>query len=166
MNKTPVASTARLGLELLDILWEYLLLQDHLPPVDDPFENLKRVTMAQLLTGDIVLRLCKFRDADTRSLGFEQVVKELRKRPALHDRVAGIEPLLKEYRHLTTNLQRHRDTYVAHVSKDDRRALKPLLEIRKSIQLAVTVVDQLVGEPCKYDVQGKDLRREVTDGAA
>ena len=140
-----ISPVQHLSLEMLEILWSYYLLQA-LPSTldsDDPLENLRTLKFIVLLQGDIILRLCKFRDNDSRSLSFEQVVKDLRTRPATKDRVDGLEPLIKKYRAITQNIENHRDTYIAHCSKRDRTHLKPQIEIYEVIRLAVQITDLL-----------------------
>jgi hypothetical protein len=158
---------SRLATEVLAILWEHFLLQRHAIDADGTLENLKNITIIQLLGNDIVVRLCKFRDTDTRSLSFDQVAKELRKRPATLDRALAVEKRLGGYRQLTLNLERHRDTYIAHLSKRPASELKPPLDMRDAIQMAVEIVDQLVGQRCHYEVERHDLQSEsFGEGAA
>ncbi|MCB9106563.1 MAG: hypothetical protein H6633_20305 [Anaerolineales bacterium] len=152
-----------LSVEILDILWSYYLLQT-LPyelDSDDRLENLRTLKFIELLIGDIILRLCKFRDNDSRSLSFEQAIKDLRKRSATKGRVEGLEPVIKKYKVTTQNIENHRNSYIAHLSKRDRTHLKPTSEIYEAIQLAVQIVDTLSGEQNSYSIEGIDLRKTV-----
>ena len=136
------------------------------PDSNDPLENLKTIRFVQLLINDITLRLCKFRDDDTRSLSFDQVYKVLRKRSASADRVTGLDQEIARYRQLTKNLENHRDAHIAHLSKRGGGHLKPLIEICDSIRMAVTITDKLSGGPNTYNLLDIDLRAELEKGAA
>jgi HEPN superfamily AbiU2-like protein len=151
----------QLGLEVLDLLWSYSLLQSWSMADTDCLVQMKSVTLIRLLSDDIILRLCKLRDDDTRSISLSQVVKHLRKRADSADRAAAVERRLAEYRRLTENLERHRDTYIAHRSKRDKEYLRPPVEMLDAIRLAVALVDELSGMPERYEICGVDLRRDV-----
>jgi hypothetical protein len=150
-------------MEVLEILWSCYLWQ-MLPyelESDDPIKNLRASKFNELLISDIILRLCKFRDDDSRSLSFEQVVKNLRKRSVTKNRVEDIEPLIKEYKTITQNIENHRNTYIAHLAKRDRTHLKPPSEIYEAIRLAVNITDKLSGDQNAYSIEGTDLRKAV-----
>src|SRR5215510_792011 len=89
-----------LGIEMSEILWSYYLWQNSASGLssENTLQNLKILKIDALFFDDIILRLCKFRDSDSRSLSFEQVAKELRKHSATKDRIEGFEPLMKEYK--------------------------------------------------------------------
>ena len=82
---------------MLDLLYSHYLLKSVSvePESEDALGNMRRIKMAQLLTNDIILRLCKFRDDDSRSLSFDRVYKALRKREAKKEQVEGLEPIIK-----------------------------------------------------------------------
>jgi hypothetical protein len=151
----------RLCVEVLEILWSYYLLKQQTCDSDISFENMKAMKFVQLLGNDIILGLCKFRDKDSRSLSFDQVFKELRKRAASKGYVKDIETKMAEYRRLTLNLQSHRDTYIAHLSKRDHAHLNPPTEMLATIRMAVQITDALVGSRNSYKVLDVDLRAEV-----
>lgn len=156
-----VSPVQRLSLEVLEGLWSYYLLQT-LPSEldsDDTLKNLRTLKFIDLLIGDIILRLCKFRDGDSRSLSFEQVVKNLRKRSATKGRVEDLESLIKTYKATTQNIENYRNAYIAHLSKCDRTHLKPTSEIYEAIQLAVRITDELSGKQNSYSIEGIDLRK-------
>src|SRR6266851_9422648 len=147
----------QLCVEMSEILFDFYLLRSLSPDSNDPLENLKAIRFVQLLINDITLRLCKFRDDDTRSLSFDQVYKVLRKRSASADRVTGLEQEIARYRQLTKNLESHRDAHIAHLSKRGRWHLKPLVEIHDSIRMAVTITDKLSAGPNTYKLLDIDL---------
>ncbi len=151
-------------MEVLEILWSYYLWQTLSSKVDsdDPIENLRALKFNELLLADIILRLCKFKDGDSRSLSFEQVVKNLKKHSATKERVEGIEPLIKKYKTTTLNIENHRNTYIAHHAKRDRTHLKPPSEIYYAIQLAVQITDKLSGDQNAYNIMGTDLRKAIS----
>jgi hypothetical protein len=151
----------RLCSEVLELLWSCYLWKTVSIDSEDALENMKALKFVQLLVNDIILRLCKFRETDARSLSFDQVFKELRKRAASKDRVTGLETELKEYRRRTINLENHRDTYIAHLSKRDHTHLDPPVEILDTIRLAVRISDILAGSRNAYKVLNIDLRAEA-----
>lgn len=157
-----IAGEQSLGIEMLETLYSYYLLKSlsQEPESDELLSNMRKIKIAQLLTDDIILRLCKFRDDDSRSLGFEQVYKSLRKREAKKNRVDGLQDLIKEYRSLTKNLESHRDAYIAHLSKRDRDHLKPTVELANAIGLALIITDRLCGVKNSYEVLDLDLRED------
>jgi len=163
-----VPPVKHLLIEVLEILWSYYLWQTLPSELDshDPLENLRALKFNELLIGDIILRLCKFRDNDSRSLSFEQVVKDLRKRSATKDRVEDIEPLIKKYKTTTQNIENHRNTYIAHLTKRDRIHLKPPGEIYEAIRLAVQITDKLSGDQNAYSIEGTGLRKAVLEDLA
>ena len=146
---------------MLEILYSHYLLKSVFeePESDDALSNMRRIRIAQLLANDIILRLCKFRNDDSRSLSFVQVLKALRKREATQNRVDGLENMIKDYRRITRNLESHRDAYIAHLSKQDRSHLKPTVEVVTAIGLALEITDRLCGEKNSYRVFDLDLRQ-------
>lgn len=150
-----------LGVELSEILWDYYLLRQPMAEFDTVIENMTQLRFRQLLIASLILRLCKLRDTDTRSLSFDQTIKSLRKRPASASRVVGLEPQIKRYRTLTENLEKHRYTHVAHLAKSGRGCLKPTVEIEDAVRLAVRIVDTMNGNPVSHRAFGVDLRAEA-----
>jgi hypothetical protein len=90
---TTIAGEQSLGLEMLETLYSYYLLRAVSSEIEsrDALTNMSRMKFVQLLTNDIILRLCKFRDDNSMSLSFDQVNKALRKRAAKKERLDGIE---------------------------------------------------------------------------
>lgn len=156
-----IAEEARIGTELLDILWSCYLLRHSSPNSEHPLENLKIMKVVHLLTQDVILRLCKFRDKNSRNLSFDQALKALRKKAPPTRPLTGIENRIKEYRQLTMNLDAHRDANVAHLSKRGPAHLKPPVQMFEAVRLAVAIVDDLSGARNQYGILDVDLRHEV-----
>jgi len=150
-----------LALELTEILWDFYLLKQPMAESDSILENMMQLRFKDLLISSLILRLCKLRDTDTRSLSFDQAIKSLRKQAATAARVVGLEPQVKQYRKLTENLEKHRDIRIAHLAKSGRGRLKPTLEIGDAVRLAVKIVDIISGIPVGYCAFGIDLRTEL-----
>lgn len=157
-----------LGIEMLEILYSYYLLQGASleEGSDNALDNLRRVRFVQLLINDIILRLCKFRDDSSMSLSFIQVTKALRKRVVKKERVDGIEAEIRKYNLLTQNLENHRNTYIAHLSKRARTHLKPTVEISDAVTLALQITDRLCGRKNSYKVLDIDLRQVLSSETA
>ena len=162
MKVHTIAEEQSLGIEMLEILYSYYLLKSlsYELESDDALDNMRRMKMVQLLTNDIILRLCKFRDHDSRSLSFEQVYKTLRKREAKKNRVDGLETIISEYRSRTNNLENHRNAYIAHLAKRDRNHLKAPVDLVAIIGRALTIIDQLCGGKNSYKILNLDLRQD------
>jgi hypothetical protein len=145
---------------MLETLYSYYLLRAVSSEIEssDALTNMRTIKFVQLLTNDIILRLCKFRDDNSMSLSFDQVNKVLRKRAAKKERLDSIESKIKEYRRLTHNMENHRNAYIAHLSKRDRNHLKTPLEMFEAIKLALQITDQLCGGENSYRVLNVDLR--------
>jgi len=158
----------RLSLEMLELLSSFYYLQRVSVEAesDDMLDNMGRMKFIQLLMNDIILRLCKFRDESSMSLSFIQVLKALRKRATTKQRVEDVEPEIKTYNQLTSNLDNHRNTYIAHLSKRDRAHLKPTVELSDAILLALQITDKLCGGRNSYKVHDIDLRQAVFGQAA
>jgi hypothetical protein len=64
-----IAGEQSLGLEMLETLYSYYLLRtvSSEPEANDALINMRRMKFVQLLTNDIILRLCKFRDDNSMS---------------------------------------------------------------------------------------------------
>lgn len=157
-----------LCMEVLEILWSYYLLQT-LPSEldsDDPLKYLQMMKFVGLLTNDVILRLCKFRDDDSRSLSFKQVFKDLRKRSATSARAENLESMIKRYKSVTQNIENHRNTYIAHLSKRDRTHLKPPIEIIEAIHLSIEITDALSDSQNSYIIEGIDLRKTILGNRA
>ena len=73
--------------------------------------------------------------------------------------VYGVEPEIRRFAALTQNLERHRSNYVAHLAKQAPDDLAPPFEVAEATLLALSIVDQLLGERCEYTVAGIDLRK-------
>ena len=150
-----------LGLELSEILWDFYLLKRPMPESDVLLDNMAQLRFRQLLVSSLILRLCKLRDTDTRSISFDQVVKVLQKRAATAGRVVGVAAALKKFRRLTENLEKHRDNYIAHLAKTGRSRLKPATEIRDAVRESARIVDILSGQKVSCEAFGVDLRTEL-----
>ena len=161
VSQTP--EELRLGSEILDILFSCYLLRSLSPSSDDPLENLKTTKFVHLVTNELTLRLCKFRDKDSRNLSFEQVFKTLKKKHIAVDQLNILEKQIKKYRQLTISLEAHRDAHVAHLAKRGTGHLKAPLEVLDAVRLAVEIVDIILGTRNEYRVLDVDLRRAVLD---
>jgi hypothetical protein len=154
---------ARLCVEVLEILLSFYFLQ-RLPDEaesDDLHENMKRLRFAQLLINDVILRLCKLREDNPNSICFPQVLKTLRKRAACKERAELLQPEVKRYNILTQNLETHRNSYIAHLSKRGTSHLKPLTEMFEAVTLAVQITDALSDEQNSYKFLDVDIREAV-----
>ena len=150
----------KVGFEILEILWSfYLLIREH-SDSDNRLENFKRIKMVQLLTNDIILRLCKFRDKDSRSFSFDQLLKDVKK-SGNQERLKKLTEKIKKFREQTKNIQRHRQFYVAHLSKQSRQDLRPITELRPVIKLAVEITDDFCEDTNQYEVGGINLRESL-----
>lgn len=147
----------KLGFEILELLWSYYLLRQETKVSDDPVLNLRSMKIIQLLQNDIILRLCKFRDKDSRSLSFDQLLKQ-EKKSNNNSRLKTLTDQVKKYRDLTKNIENHREAYVAHLSKRGNEHLKPLAELQGAIKLALDLTDCFWGEENQYEIGGVDLR--------
>jgi hypothetical protein len=152
-----------LGLEISEILWSFYLLQKlpAEPESDDAYENMKRLRFAQLLINDVILRLCKLREDNPNSICFPQVLKTLKKRVASKERAELLKTEVKRYTTLTQNLERHRNTYIAHLSKKGKGHLKPPTQMLEAVTLAVRITDVLSGGKNSYRFLDVDIRKTV-----
>ena len=166
MLVSEIPEELRLGSEILDILFCCYLLQSLSPSSDDSLENLKTTKFVHLVTNELTLRLCKFRDKDSRNLSFEQVFKTLKKKHTVLDQLNSLEKQIKKYRQLTISLEAHRDTHVAHLAKRGTGHLKAPLEIFDAVRLAVEIVDIISGTCNEYRLLDVDLRRAVLSADA
>jgi len=147
------------GFEILELLWSYYLLRQEPEVSDDPVSNLRSMKIIQLLHNDIILRLCKFRDKDPRSLSFDQLLKQEKKsNDNSNSKLKTLTDRVKKYRDLTKNIENHRESYVAHLSKRGNEHLKPLAELQEAIKLALELTDDFWGEENQYKIEGVDLR--------
>lgn len=147
----------KLGFEILELLWSYYLLKQELEVSNNPLSNLRSMKIVQLLHNDIILRLCKFRDEDSRSLSFHQLLKL--KRESIDDsKLNVLTDKVKKYRNLTKNIENHRDCYVAHLSKRGNEHLKPVAELQEVIRMALELTDDFWGEENQLKIEGVDLR--------
>ena len=129
----------------------------------DAVEADQQVWTAHVLLQDVILRLCKFDDDDTRSWSFDQVAKKLRKRKETEKRVAGFDDLLKAFRKAIAHLtQQHRDSYIAHLAKTPPGKDKQPMPITVAVNQALQIIDKLSGKRVEFIEQdGKtDLRAE------
>lgn len=161
-----VSWESHLCCEILEILLAYYFLKQQSPNYDDSLSNLGVLKFMQLLHNDIILRLCKFRDKDSRSISFEQVKKKLEKKTENKNRYPHLDKMIKKYRELTINLENHRNSYIAHLSKSDKVHLKPTTEILTAIKMAVKIADDLVGAKNNFRVENIDLRVEILGDSA
>lgn len=149
-----------LSLEVLEILTSFYFLKDVRLESEERLENMRTLWFTWLLHDDIVLRLCKFDEDDSRSWSFTQALKKLRKRSGHRFVEAEVEGLIKEFRDLVRPIRAHRDSYIAHRSKRDRAHLKPP-EYLPAIRLAVRITDMLAEERVSYEMLGIDLREDI-----
>lgn len=160
-KSVPIQS--HLHVELLELLCTCYFRKRHpLPNSDDPTQNLECIKIHELFMNDIILRLCKFRDTDTRNISFVQVLKK-RKNKLETKSVQELTELVKKYRALTDNIEAHRNTRIAHLAKRDATNLKPPFEIDKAVRLALEIGDKLSGRREDYKLLGTDLRETVLD---
>ena len=115
----------------------------------------------QLLTNDIIVRLCKLRDLDSRSLGFPEALKALRMKPIRTEDADKLAERLSEYERLTANLNELRNARVAHLAKRGMSQVELPVEMYDAVKLAVEITDELLGERCVYKIANLDLRAEV-----
>jgi hypothetical protein len=156
-------NTKRIGIEILELLWSYYLLKHEQPVTDDAISNMRSMKIIQLLTNDIILRLCKFRDKDSRSSSFNQLLKQ-EKKSNDQSQIATLSGKVKQFREITKNIERHRNSYVAHLSKMGNEHLSPLAELKEAINLAVELADLFSKEKNQYTIEGIDLRRMLNEG--
>jgi hypothetical protein len=149
------------ALEVLDILWSTYLLRHHVTGSEDPVEAMRSLKILELLTNDIVVRLCKLRDPDAKSMGFPEALKALGTKPTRHQEAARLAERLAEYVRLTSNLNELRNARVAHLAKRGTVRVEPLVEMYDAVKLAVEITDGLLGERCVYQIANLDLRAEV-----
>jgi len=143
---------------MLGVLWALYLTRTIRLGGGVALENLRELKFLDLLNRDIILRLCKLRDDDSRNLSFQQVWKSERKRSTRLAALDGVEVQIRRFGKLTQNLERHRSNYVAHLAKHAPDDLSPAFEITEATLLALTIVDRLLGERCEYTIEGIDLR--------
>lgn len=147
--------------ELLELLCTCYFRRMHpLPDYDDPVKNMECLKIHDLFMNDIILRLCKFRDTDSRSISFEQVLKQHRKRLDTNT-YEEIKQLILKYRALTKNIEAHRDTRIAHLAKRDTTHLKPPFEMEEAVRMAIDIGDRFAGNREEYKLLDIDLCRAV-----
>lgn len=145
----------------------YSELPDVAPPPDaepvlshaiDAVEAEELVWIDHLLWQDIVLRLTKLDDDDSRSWSFMAVYQKEKKRAETKDQVRQMKVLLKEYGEVISHAKlQHRNTYIAHLAKTyPEKAEKPT-DVRKAIAKAVEIVDVLAGRRVEYSSAGGAL---------
>lgn len=109
-------------------------------------EGNEKVWIAHVLIEDVILRLCKFDDDDTRSWSFDQVGKKLRKRKATKNQVEGHEKLLKSYSKQIGHLvEQHRNKYIAHLTAKPSGKDQEPKPITAAIQQALGILDKFCG---------------------
>ena len=84
-----------------------------------------------------------------------------RKRTATAGQVVGIAARIKKFTGLTENLEKHRDSYIAHPAKSGRSRLKPATEISAAVREAVGIVDNLPEEKVSVIAFGVDFRAKL-----
>jgi hypothetical protein len=149
-----------LAVEVLDILWSAYLLRHHCTGSDDPIEAMRSLKILRLLSDDLVLRLCKLRDRDKRSLNFQNVLGRASRRLG-PQQVQVIRDRISAYVRAVGNLNELRNKHIAHREPGYAWFLKPPTDMRRAIQLVVEITDDLSGERWEYHVAGLDLRAEV-----
>ncbi len=152
---------ARIGFALLELLWSYYILLGLIPESDNLIENLKTMKVVSLLTDDIILRLCKLRDNDGRTLSFNQLSRHCSQGIADRARERDIRAKIRRFRGLTENLENHRNSYIAHLSSEPRSHLSPTTEIYDALREALEIWDILKGEVVSYKIVDLDLRIEI-----
>jgi len=160
-----VKPESHLAIEVLELLTSLYFLRQPLQESADLIENLRSIHLRRLLQDDVVLRLCKFADDDTRSWSFDQAHKRIRKRYGTEATTTRFLALRERYREVLRPVEAHRNAYVAHRAKRDRLHLKPI-GFRDAARLAVEIVDVLAGEQCSYMLSDIDLRQELLGDAS
>ena len=159
-SRAQVTPDQELSLEILDILESFYFFKREHPESRTPLENMRTLRFVRLLHDDIILRLCKLADDDSRSWSFIQAFKKLRKR-SMHTLVESeVERRIKEFRDRVRPMREHRDSYIAHHSKRDRGHLKPP-ELLLAIRLAVEITDMLAEKQVSYGILAIDLREDI-----
>lgn len=155
-----VTPNQEISLEIMEILVSFYFLKQEQPESDDLLSNFRTLRFIKLLHDDIILRLCKFADGDSRSWSFDQAHRKLCKRSNHQINESELKRRIKEFRDLVRPLREHRDAYIAHHSKRDRTHLKPP-ELRPVVRLAVEISDMLAAQDVKYEMSGIDLRADI-----
>jgi len=159
-NSAKISPQANLALEALDLLVSFYFFKGKIPDSDNIIENFETMKFVQLLHNDIILRLYKFADDDSRSWSFAQVLKKIRKRSDIKISEEEISIKIKKYRELIRNIENHRNVYIAHLSKRDRTFLKPP-DLFPLIKMTIEILDDLSGEKNTYKFSDIDLRQEL-----
>lgn len=157
-----VTPDEHIGLVLLGMLKSYHYLLCERPDSDNAHGNMKLIHFIELLHDDIALRLCNLAEDKSRSWGFAQAFKKLRKRSNIDLDEDRISRKIKEYRELIRPIRERRDNRIAHYSKRDPSYWRPA-DIRTAIQMAVEIGDLLARETVEYHLLGLDLRANIVD---
>lgn len=155
-----VSPDQEISLEILEILESFYFLKRERPDSDDALENLRTLRCIRLLHDDVVLRLSKLAEDDSRSWSFSQALKKLRKHSAHTFVEATINNQIRKFRDLIRPIRDHRDSYIAHHSKRHRAHLKPP-ELLPAIRLAVEITDALAEHEVTYRLGDIDLRKDI-----
>ena len=148
------------SVEILEILTSFYVLKRIRPESSDAHENLRTMHLVRLLRDDVILRLCKLDDNDTRSWSFEQALKKLRKRSSSGFDEPAVQQQIKEFRNLIKPLREHRDARIAHRTKRDLTFLTPP-RLLPAIKLAIEIADALAGCATRYTFLDLDLRADA-----
>lgn len=155
-----VTPEQEISFEIMDILLSFYFFKREIPESEEWLANYRTLHFIKLLHNDIILRLCKLADEDSRSWSFDQARRKLRKRCNHKFQDSKYESQIKDFRKLVRPIREHRDTYIAHHSKRDRTHLKPP-ELLPAIRLAVEISDSLAAENVGYRISNIDLRADI-----
>ncbi len=159
-DSAKIPPQANLALEALELLVSSYFFKGKIPDSNNIIENFETMKFIQLLHNDIILRLCKFADDDSRSWSFAQALKKIRKRSNFKIPEEELSIKIKKYREIIRNIANHRNAYIAHLSKRDRTFLKPP-DLFPLIKMAVEILDDLSGKRKTYKFLDIDLRQEL-----
>lgn len=155
-----VTPEQEISFEIMEILESFYFFKREFPESEEWLENLRTLRFISLLHNDIIMRLCKLVDDDSRSWSFDQTRRKLRKRSNHLFDDSELESRIKDFRSLVRPLREHRDAYIAHHAKRARTHLRPL-DLLPVIRLAVEISDKLSAEKNGYRISDIDLRADV-----
>jgi hypothetical protein len=140
---------------MLDILTSVHFLKSGHSDSDDFMGNLKSLHVALLMHDDVILRLCKLADEDTRSWSFDQAIKAVRNKTTADD--PELNRMVRAFKAAVRPIKLHRDQRIAHRAKRDRTNLT-VSDFAEPIQLALQILDRLSNSTVEYKIQDFDLR--------
>ena len=158
MRPLEIAPKDKLGLEILEILYSKLLLNELMPESESSLDNLRTMKLAHALHDDIVLRLCKLTDRSRRSNGARAIFRKLRRFSKNGDHVRQIKRALDHLVSFTAILEPYRNARIAHICERSLHATTPLPRIGGAIEAAVALVDVLTETRNEYRILDLDLR--------